>query len=96
MFRNGNERMIRSSGTSQYCPAVVMPIDYQVRISEETYYDCDEKGGYRGRILYEKPSRRLYAVAEGLEETPNLPKDFEGSCEDKGEGFRAEDGWWGR
>jgi hypothetical protein len=54
-------------------PAVVVPVNYKVRISEKADYDCDEERRYRRRILDEEPSRWLRAVAECIEETPNLP-----------------------
>jgi hypothetical protein len=62
-----------TSYTCKNRPAVVVPVDYKVRISEKAGYDCDEERGYRGRILDEEPSRWLRAVAECVEETPNLP-----------------------
>jgi hypothetical protein len=62
--------------TSYACknrPAVVVPVDYKVRISEKADYYCDEERGYRGGILDEEPSRGLRAVAECVKETPDLP-----------------------
>lgn len=85
--------MVRSSCACKNRPTVVMPVDYKMCISGETNYGCDEKGRYRGRILYKQPARGLRAVAQGVEETPHLPEDFEGPCEDEGEGFRAEEEW---
>jgi len=62
-------------------------------ISEKADDDCDKKCGYRGRVLYEEPARRLRTIAEDMKETPYLPDNFKGSGNDEWEGVGSEDGW---
>lgn len=76
MPRECHKRVRRPTCACQYRPSVVMPVDDEVRVSQEANYESDEQSRYGGRILHEKPARRIRSIAECMEETPYLPEDF--------------------
>lgn len=88
--------MRRTSGACQDRPAVVVPVDYQVCVSQEANYERDKQGRYRRRILDEKPACGFRLIAKCMKETPYLPEYFQRAGEYEGEGIRSKEGWWGR
>lgn len=51
VFREFHEWVGRASGPSQDCPAIVVPVDYEVGIPQKAHYYSHEESGNGGRVL---------------------------------------------
>lgn len=66
-----------SFGRGEDCPAVVVPVDYQVGVAEVGGEAGDGEGGDGGGVLDQKPGGGGEEVEEEVGEVEDLEDDFD-------------------